>query len=196
MRIPDTIKYYDENASDFFEAVKNYNVEPLYDLFLKAFPQGIKILDAGCGGGRDSKYFKDHGYDVTAFDASAELVKIAQDYASLPVKHMRFQDMNFDNEFDGIWASASLLHVEKSEIAAVMNKIYKALKPNGVLFASFRYGEGEAFEEERYFNDQTKESLKSLLENHNLEIIHLSIPEFLKSRRGFSFVVSLSKKKT
>ncbi len=194
MNSSETIKYYDNNAQDFFDSVKDYDIQFLYDLFLKDIPKAGKILDAGCGGGRDSKYFKNNGLEVTAFDASAELVKIAQDYSGLPVKHMRFQDMGFEKEFDGIWASASLLHVDKSELDNVMNKIYKALKPGGVLFCSFRFGQGESYEKERYFNDQTEESLKRLLTQHKLEISHLSIPENLKSRRGFNFVISFSKK--
>ena len=92
-------------------------------------------------------------------------------------------------------ASASLLHVPKPEIQDVLKKLYKALKKDGIFYASFRHGEQECLEENRYFNDQTEKSLKDLLSSMGpVELIHISTPESLKSRRGFKFVSSVVRK--
>ena len=123
-----TTDYYDLSADEFSDATKNLDVEHLYKPFLTRLPVGAKILDAGCGSGRDALAFKQRGFSVTAFDASAPLVDIAKKHSGIEVLQMRFQDMHWRDEFDGIWACASLLHVPKSEMDGVMEKIICALK--------------------------------------------------------------------
>jgi SAM-dependent methyltransferase len=191
----DSVTYYNQNSEDYFNSTKGFDMSYLYNLFLPHIPKGGKILDAGCGSGRDTKYFLEQQYDVTAIDGSANLAALASAYTGQNVRTLKFQDINYDHQFDGIWASASLLHVPKSDIQDVLKKIYRALKKDGILYTSFRYGEEESFEENRYFNDQTEESLKDLLLSMGpIEILHLSIPESLRSRRGFKFVSSVVRK--
>lgn len=195
MNPTNSVNYYNNNAEKYLETTKDFDASYLYNLFLPHLPKGGKILDAGCGSGRDTKYFLEHGYDVTAIDGSEKLASLASQHSGTNVQTMRFQDMVFDNEFDGVWASASLLHVPKIEIEDVLKKIYHSLKKNGVFYASFRYGEEECDEGDRYFNDQTEKSLSDLLNTMgSIEILHMSIPDSLKSRRGFKFVSSVLKK--
>ena len=108
-----TIEYYNSKAEEFYESTVNADMSDQYYLFEKYLGDGTHILDCGCGSGRDSKHFLENGFKVTAIDGSEELCKKASELTGLEVKHMYFQDLNFDNDFDGVWACASLLHVEK-----------------------------------------------------------------------------------
>lgn len=162
-----TIDYYNRNATTYFLSTKEANMQHLYALFLKYIPQCGKILDLGCGSGRDTKYFLEKGYDVVAIDGSIEMVKISSKYTGKETLHMTFKEINFTEEFDGIWACASLLHVARSEIDEVLYKIYRALKPNGVFYASFKYGNKEIIKEDgRFFNYYDEVSFNNLIKNH------------------------------
>jgi len=190
-----SIPYYDTNAQHFFETTVGYDCSPLYKLFLPHLPKEAIILDAGCGSGRDSRYFLDQGYRVVAFDGSKELATLARQHTGLPVEHKTFSQLTEREEFHGIWASASLLHVPKPELLDTFERLKNALKPQGIWYMSFRYGRGEKDEGERYFNDQTKTSLRKLLTAlKGIKIRHLSIPESLRSRRGYKFIACVVQK--
>ena len=122
-----TVKYYNENAHDFINDTFNANMEHLYGPFLAEIPKGSKILDAGCGSGRDSLYFKQHGYEIVAFDASEKMVKLGSKLVGKPVFKLSFDEISFEEEFDGIWASASLIHIPKKRILPILAKLEKAL---------------------------------------------------------------------
>ncbi|MEQ9450487.1 MAG: class I SAM-dependent methyltransferase [Pseudomonadales bacterium] len=115
----------------------------LYRPFLELVPKGGRILDAGCGAGRDLKAFWELGYEVTGFDASALLASFATSYTGIQCHHMTFDEVDWRTEFDGIWACASLLHIPKSELLRVLGLLSVALKNNGVLYASFQEGSGK-----------------------------------------------------
>lgn len=190
-----SIPYYDAHAQDFFDTTVNYDLSEVYSPFLAQLPREAKILDAGCGCGRDSKYFISQGYKVEAFDGSWELVKLARTLTGLPVQHKLFTDITDKKAFDGIWTAASLLHIPKNNLLDVLKKLKMALKPGGVWFLSFRYGEGEHHEKDRYFYDHTEESLTKVLHSlGNMTILNMSIPELLTSRRGFRFLCCLTRK--
>lgn len=190
----DSTKYYDGNAQNYFETTVGYDVSKLYDLFLPYLFQKAKILDAGCGSGRDSKFFLTQGYEVTAFDGSHKMAELARQHTGLPVAHKNFSDIHNTEEFDAIWTSASLLHVPKSSLPSILQKLKNALKPQGVWYMSFRHGETEQNEGDRYFNDQTEASLTQTLEQlGGLDILHMSIPD-VSSRRGYKFVSCVVRK--
>jgi 2-polyprenyl-3-methyl-5-hydroxy-6-metoxy-1,4-benzoquinol methylase len=190
----DSTLYYDENAQNYFETTVGHDVSALYDLFLPFLVPKAKILDAGCGSGRDSKFFLTQGYAVTAFDGSQKMAELARQHTGLPVAHKTFSDVNEEEEFDAIWAGASLLHVPKLFLPRILHKLKAALKPQGVWYMSFRHGETELNEGDRYFNDQTEDSLRKMLEQlGGLEIIHMSIPD-VSSRRGYKFVSCIVRK--
>ncbi len=166
----DSVEYYNKNAEEFYNGSINADMSSSRERFLKYIPDGGRILDAGCGSGRDSKAFIKLGYSVVAFDASREMCKMASDLIGQEVWQMRFDEMSFDDEFDGIWACASLLHVSQNEMQSVLAKIKKALVQNGVLYASFKYGEGEIERSDRVFTNYTEDSVKALLEDAGFEI--------------------------
>lgn len=151
-----TVDYYDNNAFSFYERTIDADLSESYQKFLKELSPQAHILDAGCGVGRDSKYFLSQGKAVTAFDASQEMVRYACQETGLNVTQMKFQDMDFRENFEAIWACASLLHVPYTETKAVYQKIYTALKPGGLFYASYKYGEGAMLTEERDFYNMTE----------------------------------------
>ena len=165
------VEYYDKNADSFFAGSINADMAEDRRGFLEYVPAGGKILDAGCGSGRDSKAFLDAGYEVVAFDASEEMRKRASKYIGREVLNLRFEDMSFDNEFDGIWASASLLHVPMDELPDVMRRMNEALKPEGAIYASFKYGDGTTARGERVFSDFNEKSIVPLFEDAGFEIV-------------------------
>ncbi len=135
-----TITYYNTNAQNFYDRTINTDMSHCYKKFLDLLPKKSHILDAGCGSGRDSKYFLHQGHDVTAFDGSTEMVKYATKEIEKQVLHLRFQDLEFKEMFDGVWACASLLHVPYQETKDVYVRIYNALKPGGIFYASYKHG--------------------------------------------------------
>ena len=134
-----TIDYYNKNADDFYESTVNADMSAQYNMFEKHLYSGACILDCGCGSGRDTKYFLEQGYEVTAIDGSEELCKKASELTGIEVKNILFQDIDYENEFDGVWACASLLHVGFKDLPDILKKLCKAMKDNGVLYVSFKY---------------------------------------------------------
>lgn len=149
-----TIDYYNKNADSFIQGTVSVDFKETQDKFLKLLT-GKKVLDFGCGSGRDTKYFLESGFDVTATDGSEELCKSASTYTGIQVKHMLFQDLNEADCYDGIWACSSILHLSKDELRIVINKMSRALKPNGIIYTSFKYGNFEGERNGRFFTDFT-----------------------------------------
>lgn len=158
-----TIDYYNTNSNAFYESTVESDMSAQYSMFEKRLYAGARILDCGCGSGRDSKYFLQQGYEVVAIDGSEEMCKLASELTGLEVRNILFQDIDYTNEFDGVWACASLLHVPKTELLDVMKKITKAMKDCGSLYVSFKYGEYEGERNGRFFTDLTDESFNKLI---------------------------------
>ena len=158
-----TTKFYNENAQQFYDSTYDLDMSSFYRRFEETLPKKANILDAGCGSGRDSKYFLSKGHNVTAMDASEELCQKAALLIGKEVKCQTFQEINDKNIYDGIWCCASLLHVPSIEINSVMTNLAEALKPNGILYASFKLGDQQGERNGRFFNDMTEESLKDLI---------------------------------
>ena len=144
----------------------------LYAEFLPLIPKHGHILDAGCGSARDAMYFKQQDFTVSAFDASEKIAKLASNYLQQAVEVKTFQQLNCTNMYDGIWCCASLLHVPKVELPQVFLKLQNALKPNGILYVSFKYGTQERVHNGREFTDLNEDGLTALIAHHTeLKII-------------------------
>ena len=157
-----TLDYYNENADKFVLGTLNVDMMTIQKRFIGYIPEGGKVLDLGCGSGRDSLYFKGLGYQVTAVDGSAEMCRQAEKNIGQPVINMTFDKLDFESAYDGIWACASLLHVPSNEIRDVLGKIERALKKGGYFYCSFKYGEYEGDREGRYYTDYTETSIYTL----------------------------------
>lgn len=158
-----TTRYYTENAGAFFADTVAVAMDPLYARFLTHIPPGGHILDAGCGSGRDTLAFLQKGYRVTAFDASPSLADLAERHTGQPVQVLRFLDLEWNREFDGIWACASLLHVPVGDLPDALGRLALALRHRGILYASFKHGRGERTHQGRRFTDLDEAGLQTLL---------------------------------
>lgn len=161
------MNYYDEHGDEFFADTVDLVFTDLYMPFLDLLPKGSRILDAGCGSGRDSRYFIDNGYDVTSMDASEKMVALSSEFLNRQVLHLSFQEIDFKEEFDGIWACSSLLHINRKEIDNVLRRLTDALVGSGVIYASFKHGNKEEKRKGLLFNYYDEASFESLISGHS-----------------------------
>lgn len=159
----DTIDYYNRNVQSFINGTVSVDFTRIQNVFLELLPRNARILDFGCGSGRDTKYFLDCGYQVDAIDGSIELCRAASEYTGIHVKQLLFQELDEVEKYDGIWACASILHVKKTELPDIIRKMSLATKENGIIYISFKYGDYEGERNGRYFTDMTEISMKELL---------------------------------
>ena len=180
-----TVDYYNENAKDFVQGTISVDFTKVQHKFIDKLEKGDYILDFGCGSGRDTKYFIDNGFKVDAIDGSEELCKLASDYTGINVKHMYFQQLSDVDKYNGIWACSSILHLKYEELVRVIEKMNLALKQNGIIYTSFKYGDFEGERNGRYFTDITEISFKKLIENiKNLKIEEYWITSDVRPGRG------------
>lgn len=158
-----TIGYYDKDAKEYIASTQTIDFEGTQKRFLSKLQSTSHLLDFGCGSGRDTKYFLSHGYTVDAIDGSEEMCKLASEYTGIPVKHMLFQQLDEQEKYNGIWACASILHLPLQELESVLNKMVRALKPQGIIYTSFKYGTFKGERDGRYFIDMTEETFAVLL---------------------------------
>lgn len=163
MQMNKTIDYYNLNAKKFIENTLNADMHITQDRFLRLLAENRFILDFGCGSGRDTKYFLEKGYRVEATDGSAELCKLASAFTGIEVKEMIFQDLDASGKYEGIWACSSILHLPKKELLPVIRKMCDALKDNGVIYTSFKYGDFEGERNGRYFTDFTEDTFDKFI---------------------------------
>ena len=165
------IEFYNKNADSYFSETINLDMSEWIERFISYIPEGGRILDAGCGSGRDSKIFISKGFSVVAFDGSKEMCLRASEYIGQNVINMCFEDITYKNEFDGIWACASLLHVSQTNLNAILKRLHAGLKANGALYASFKYGNNSVKKGERFFLNFTEETLSKIFIEAGFKVI-------------------------
>ena len=191
-----TIFYYEEHAVEFCKSTIDADMTFCRNMFLKYLDPQSHILDAGCGSGRDSKAFADMGYYVTAMDASPKICTEAEKVLGQKVLCQSFEEMNMEKMFDGIWACASLLHVSKEKMPDVLHRLKCALKDNGILYASFKYGDGEVTKQGRHFSNYDEETLRKLIEDAGFEVLELFVTDDVREdRNGEKWVNCIGKGK-
>lgn len=159
----DSIEYYNKYAAKVYEDTVDVDMSEIMKEFLAVLEEGDTILDLGCGSGRDSLTFYELGFDVTPLDASEEMCKLAEIHTGLDVLQMTYEELEFEDVFEGIWACGALLHVPKSEMGNILGKLSDALCEHGILYMSVRKGDFEGFRGERYFSDYTEDSLEAMI---------------------------------
>lgn len=179
-----TKDYYNKNAQEFFNQTVKADMSELYDIFLKNLPcnEG-KILDLGCGSGRDSKYFLDSGFELVAMDISEELGKRASEYIGQRVIIQDMRNLHYQNEFIGVWACASLLHLDEDEIIETLRKIFKSLKRDGIVYISFKYGDKNYEKDGRKFTCFTYEKFIKLGKEFESKILQWFITKDVRADR-------------
>ncbi|SDS28608.1 class I SAM-dependent methyltransferase [Bradyrhizobium canariense] len=156
----ETLRFYRSNAQSYADWAK----APSTRLrgFLALLPSGGSILELGCGAGNHSAVMLEAGFQVHATDGSPEMAEIASRRLGHPVEAMLFHELNVHEAYDGVWASACLLHAPRDELAGILSRIHRALKPAGVLYASFKIGGGDGRDKlGRYYNYPSPEWLRS-----------------------------------
>jgi len=168
-----TIDYYNQYADEFTQATLNVDMESLYKPFLAELPESARILDLGCGSGRDTLTFKNKGYQVDAIDYSEVLVERATQLTGIAVKQQSFYEIEAHDEYDGIWACASLLHCDRNRLPDVLKRIHSALRCGGICYMSFKYGTTDREKDGRAFTDLDEQQAKALLDQLNsVELLH------------------------
>ena len=130
-----TLEYYDNVAPLYVASGKNGASRWLAS-FMDNLPTGARILELGCGGGRDSEAMLSRGFFVDATDGSYAVAALAEQRLCRPVRVMRFDELRDFEEYDAVWANASLLHVPRDALEHVLKLIFDALKPGGTHFAA------------------------------------------------------------
>ncbi len=156
-----TLDFYAREAELY---AARYSVSDELKPFLLRLPSRGRVLELGCGGGQDSGAMLAAGFDVLPTDGSPELARQAEMRLGRPVKVLLFEDINFVAEFDGVWANACLLHVPKRALPEVCQRIHRALRPGGLLYASFKTGATETVDRfGRYYNNPDPAFLQAAL---------------------------------
>lgn len=164
MKMDDTLQYYNQHAKAYVDSTRDVEFSQTQERFLQYLEPGAWILDFGCGSGRDTKYFRNRGFQVEAVDGSAEFVRIASEYTGINVRRMLFQDLDEVEHYDGIWACSSILHLPCAELEVVLGKMARALRRRGIVYTSFKYGTEEGERSGRYFTNMTEAKMAGLLE--------------------------------
>ena len=181
----DSLQYYNQHAKEFSDSTRDVEFKEMQERFLAYLKPGARILDFGCGSGRDTRYFLDRGFETDATDGSEELVSIASEYTGIEVRQMYFQNLNENEAYDGIWACSSILHLTYGELEDVFVKMGRALTPHGILYTSFKYGTDEGARNGRYFTDMTEEKMDRLLKDVNIfDVIEMWVTDDVRPGRA------------
>lgn len=169
----DNLKYYNDHAASFAKDTAMVDFSQIRNRFIRKLNPGAAILDFGCGSGRDTKAFLQQGFHVTAVDGSEKLCQLASEYTGIPVRKMLFHELDETETFDGVWACASILHVPGISLPDILKRMSRAVKTDGVIYVSFKYGTFEGERDGRYFTDLTENTFAELIR----EIKELRIEE-------------------
>ena len=190
-----TLHHYDTNAASFWEGTKDHDVSQNYRAMLEACPskQGLRILDLGCGPGRDLIYFKSLGHEPIGLEGSSAFCEMARRLSGCEVLNQNFLRLQLTTgSFDAVFANASLFHVPRQELPRVLSELRAALVPQGILFSSNPRGDGEGWSGQRYGTYLEWDEYQKLLTESGFEILdHYYRPEGLpRSQQPWLAVVS------
>jgi SAM-dependent methyltransferase len=131
--------------------------------FLALLPKGARILELGCGAGGDTAEILASGFSVRPTDGSPEMAAVATKRLGRSVETLLFHDLDEVEAYEGVWANACLLHVPRNELAGILRLIWRALKPAGAFYASYKTGDGDGRDTlNRYYNYPSPEWLRAI----------------------------------
>ena len=171
-------EFYNNNWKKYIAETENIDMTFIYDTFTPRLPAGGHILDVGFGSGRDMRAFIKRGFKVSGIDPCKEFVEYNKD---LDVRQLTVEELDEENKYDAIFASASLIHVE--DITKALDNCYRALKEGGIMFATFKYGEFEGIKEGRYLHYQTLDTLRVHLSDTDFVTVDFFITDDVRSER-------------
>ncbi|HEY9575724.1 MAG TPA: class I SAM-dependent methyltransferase [Lachnospiraceae bacterium] len=161
----DSIDYYNQNASAYYDKTVHVDMAKIMQPFINLLPENAELLDMGCGSGRDTLALEEAGFSVTAMDGAIEMCRLAEIYTDKEILHLTYEEMDFLNVFDGIWACASLVHIPYKKMPQILGKMVDALVKDGLIYLSLREGERSGWDGLREYYDYNEEVLLNLLGN-------------------------------
>ncbi|MDD3219978.1 MAG: class I SAM-dependent methyltransferase [Lachnospiraceae bacterium] len=159
----DSIDYYDQNASTYYDKTIDVDMTKIMKPFIELLPENAEVLDLGCGSGRDTLTLDEAGFSVTPLDGSKEMCRLAEIYTDKDILHLTFDEIDFQEVFDGIWACASLVHTPHKKMPELLDRLVTALVPGGIFYFSVREGDRNGWDGTREFYDYSEDRLRDLL---------------------------------
>lgn len=191
----ETIDYYNQNAEQYYQSTVDVDFEQLRKKFVSYLPEHARIIDIGCGSGRDVKAFCDLGYQAVGLDASEELAAIAMEKLGIEVQVGDMETWIAGEPFDGIWCCASLLHLNEGDADQFFSNLHHNLKPGGLLFLSVKEGIRTGSDEKgRFMQNYTEEDLRRIIERAGLDIIEMERSVDKLGRDDFAWLNVYSRK--
>lgn len=180
-----TIEYYNDNAESYYSRTVEVDFRELYERFLECIPEGGRIMDVGCGSGRDVAAFCKMGYCAEGIDASEKLAAVAREKLNIKVNVCSMGDWIAEKPYDGIWCCASLLHLEDRQINRFLGNLKNNLKEGGAIFISVKTGIKTGSDDKgRYFRNFTQEDLSTFIEIANKNGARLRIQDVWETDDG------------
>lgn len=171
--IGDSTGFYDSDPRGYSERTFHADISSLRERFLRHMPDKSRILDLGCGSGRDTVAFREAGYAVVPVDGSSGMCHVAEENTGSPVRNLKFDDLDYTEEFDGVWACSSLLHVASSDLPKVISLIRRSLKDGGMLYMSFKRGDFEGERDGRHYTDMDEGSIMDLAASSGMSVVDM-----------------------
>lgn len=189
-----TASFYVEKAKEYANETLGVCVPELWDLASNFCKPGGRVLDLGCGAGRDLRWLSSHGFSVFGLDRSYPLLRIARDYSRCSVVQADFRQLPFGAEaFDGVWAVASLLHLDRDDVPEFLRDLASLMRPSAVLICSLKAGHGERTDADgRRFTNFMPDEWIDIAASASFKLEHLhEESETERSIRWFACVLRL-----
>lgn len=191
-----TIDYYNRIADSYYWTTVGIDMSKLRNAFAAYLPAESRVIDLGCGSGRDVMAFCDMGHDASGLDASKELVELAKERLEVKASVGDMVTWRASEPYDGIWCCASLIHLNEEEKKRFFGNLQYNLKPGGVIYISVKEGiETGTDEEGVYTSNCTADELKSFLDGADCEILETVVTEDAMGRPGVKWLNVIAKKR-
>ena len=166
--------YYETNAAGYAAIELDPEWLELRERFTARLKPGGRVLDLGCGPGHDSHWFASKGFGIVSLDASSAMAAEAKRLYGIDVGVQRIEDLDFKQEFDAVWASASIHHVDRKDIPAAIAAVANALKPGGLFYSSFKIREQGTIDSlGRYYAEMNPTDLRSILHSTGFGVVEV-----------------------
>jgi SAM-dependent methyltransferase len=168
-----TLQVYEAQSSDYLENVIKEHPSKTLKYFEANLPEKSYVLDYGCGPGLSAEFLANLGHNVTAFDASQNMIELVPQHKKIRSYQATFDTFSDNKIFDGIWASFSLLHAERRDFPRLFASIKRAIKPNGLFSIGLKLGAGEKRDElGRRYTYVSQNELDQLLKNSGFNVFN------------------------
>lgn len=202
-----TTQFYNRNATALTNRYETADVSKMHQQLLEIYGDRFpKLLEIGCGSGRDAAFMVSNGYDVTAVDGSQAMITEANKLhpelnGRLSVIELPHDLHMLQGHYDGVYSIATLMHLSKIELLPVMMKIVELLREGGLLFFSISIERDDTNdigydEKGRYFNKMTKTQWMQMCNTCNLKCIQISESDDGLGRGGITWLTIVAEKFT